>query len=680
MNHDTVCRNIPLIFKVAIPDAPCYQLFDYLAPDRADYSDAIIGCRLQLPFGAGNTSKIGYLIAISQHSDCALDKLKQVTQILDIKPLLAQQDLQFMHWLSRYYHYPLGTVISVAFPSRLRQGAEAVSNSRVRYTRQHNAPCADVPIVCNTAQQAAVDSICAVLAQFNVFLLEGVTGSGKTEVYMQVMQQVLAREQQVLVLVPEISLTPQLETRFRQRFSQGISIAHSRLSPTQRLNAWLAMQQGQHRILLGTRSALFTPLPKVGLIILDEEHDSAFKQQDGLRFSARDAAVVRAKLLNIPIILGSATPSLESLYNVQQQRYHWLQLPERAGDATVPQLQLIDIRNKKMQQGLSQHLLNEINYTLSKQEQVLLFLNRRGFAPTLMCNSCAWVAQCFHCDANLVIHQKQRLLRCHHCEQQQRLVSQCPNCHSNDLTALGLGTERVEQTLTQLFPDKTIVRLDLDSTRRKHALTDYLKQIQDNQVDIILGTQLLAKGHHFPNVTLVALLNVDNGLFSVDFHATEKLAQLIIQVSGRAGRAEKAGKVLLQTRQPEHPVLTSLIQHGYQAFAQHALAERQAADLPPYTYQALFRAQANNEQRPQQFLQAIITLARTYNNEQSLILGPVPAPMARRVGHYRYQLLLQNDNRPALHRLLNKLIADISQLKQANKVRWSLDIDPLDLY
>ncbi|MFZ2727795.1 MAG: primosomal protein N' [Methylococcaceae bacterium] len=676
---DNAQRDKPLIFKVAIPASPCYQLFDYLAPDNNNYDEQWLGCRVVVPFSKGNITKIACLMAIAEQSDYEFEQLKRVSEILDLKPLLSKLDLDFMQWLSRYYHYPLGTVINVAFPSALRQGKAAVINTRTRKSPKPSLSV-DSVIICNSAQQTAVDKVCAGLGQFGVFLLEGVTGSGKTEVYMQIIAQVLARGQQVLVLVPEISLTPQLEARFWQRFKQSISISHSGLSQAQRLNAWLNMQQGISSILLGTRSALFTPLPKAGLIILDEEHDSSFKQQDRLRFSARDAAVVRAKLLSIPIVLGSATPSLESLHNAQQQRYQWLPLPQRAGDASAPQLQLIDIRNKKMQQGLSQPLLEAIKQSLERNEQVIIFLNRRGFAPTLMCHACGWVARCKHCDANLVIHKQEHKLRCHHCERKYRLLSHCPQCQSPQLTPLGLGTQQVEQTLNKLFPNKNIIRLDLDSTQRKNTLENFLKQIQENQVDIILGTQLLAKGHHFPNVTLVALLDVDSGLFSVDFHAPEKLAQLIIQVSGRAGRAEKAGKVLLQTRQPEHPLLLTLIKHGYDVFAQQELKERKEAQLPPYSYQALIRAQANNEALPQEFLETIINLARSFNTQQTLILGPVPAPMTLRIGQYRYQLLLQNDNRPALHSFLNRLIIEISQLKLSYKLRWSLDIDPLDLY
>ena len=539
----------------------------------------------------------------------------------------------------------------------------------------------ETELVLNKSQQQAVDSVCKAFGEFKVFLLEGVTGSGKTEVYMQLMTKVLAQGLQVMVLLPEITLTPQLESRFRQRFSIPIVIFHSKLSDKQRLQSWLAMQTGEAFILLGTRSALFTPFKNIGLLILDEEHDSSFKQQDKLRFSARDVAVMRAKLCAIPILLGSATPSLESLANVERKRYHKLELPQRAGHAKPPELLISDVRNKPMQQGLSVALLAQIKKTLANNEQVLIFLNRRGFAPRLMCYGCGWVARCRQCEANLVIHQQQNQLRCHHCQNQYLLISTCPACQKHELNALGLGTERVEQLLNEIFPDKTIVRLDTETTRFKGRLEYYLTQINQGKVDIILGTQMLAKGHHFPEVTLVALLDVDSRLFSLDFRSLEKLAQLIIQVAGRAGRGNKLGKVILQTRQPEHPLLVSLVKQGYQQFAKNALNERKVAILPPYSYQALLRVNAVDEITSQDFFNALKPLTEKYNHKgRILVLGAVAAPMAKREGLYRFQLLFQSDNRLMLQHFLTQLMPDINQLKEARKVQWSLDVDPIDLY
>jgi primosomal protein N' (replication factor Y) len=730
-----------MIFKVAIA-SPLFQLFDYLPPLGVDINNIQLGCRVVVPFGSGDYKKVAFLVELAETSDWELGKLKRVEKIIDQPSLLSAHDLTLLNWVSRYYHHPIGEVISMAFPVALRNGKAAVIVTEQHYTltelgkqtdsqtlqrapkqqallekfQQHDArlsasqltgwqtiikqlinkqlvqletPCEiskaypskllnNPALVSNPAQQAAIDSVCASLNKFNVFLLEGVTGSGKTEVYLQIIHTVLQQGRQVLVLVPEITLTPQLESRFKQRFAVDIAISHSRLSDKERQTAWLQTQQGQCAILLGTRSALFTPFQNLGLIILDEEHDSSFKQQEnGVRFSARDTAVMRGKLLNIPVLLGSATPSLETLHNVAKQRYQWLHLPERAGDSIPPALWLLDIRNKKMREGLSDILLAEIHATLAKNEQVLLFLNRRGFAPTLMCHACGWIARCQHCTANLVIHKDQALLRCHHCGTEHRLPPHCPDCKAPELTPLGLGTERVEKVLRSLFVDKSILRLDRDSTQRKGVLDDYLEQINQGKVDIILGTQMLAKGHHFPNVTLVALLDVDSGLFSVDFHATEKLAQLIVQVSGRAGREDKRGKVIMQTRQPTHALLTTLIEQGYQQFANSALQERQQADLPPFSYHALLSAEAKDDSIALNFLQQIICLA---DKTPVQLLGPVTAPMSKRAGFYRYQLLLQSPSRADLHSLLDKLIPEIAKLKTGQKIRWSLDVDPVDLY
>jgi primosomal protein N' (replication factor Y) len=733
-----------LIFRVAIA-LPVNQLFDYLAPECVESINFKPGIRLEVPFGSAK--KIAFLVECVQHSDIDIGKLKRVERILDQTPLLSKKDLVLLHWASRYYHHPLGEVLSAAFPVALRQGKSAVVQTEKRYALTESGKALDSELLkrapkqksalekfqahpsslseselsawnenwrssvkqllgrqllelaesefgvhggesiirnnalyCNPDQQSAIAKVCDSLGQFGVFLLEGVTGSGKTEVYMQIIREVLETGQQVLVLLPEITLTPQLEDRFRQRFTVSIAISHSKLTDRQRAGAWLTMQRGECAILLGTRSALFTPLKNPGLIILDEEHDASFKQQEGFRFSARDVAVVRGKLFNIPVLLGSATPALESLHNVDNKRYRLLHLPERAGNAIDPVLQLLDIRNKKMQEGLSEALITEMRRTLAKNEQVLLFLNRRGYAPTLICHGCGWVARCGRCDANLVIHYDEGILRCHHCGHEQRLIRQCPSCKIGELTPLGLGTERVEKVLAQLFADKTIVRLDRDSTQRKGSLENYLQQINQGKVDIVLGTQMLSKGHHFPNVTLVAILDVDSGLFSIDFHAPEKLAQMIVQVSGRAGRADKPGRVIMQTRQPEHPLLTTLIRHGYSRFAQTALVERKAASLPPFSHQALLRVQSPDTEIPKLFLHEVVLLARQHSKGHTQLLGPVVAPMARRGGLYRYQLLFQSSKRPELHALLDVLMPKIEKLKLAKKVRWSLDVDPVDLY
>ncbi|HUL10629.1 MAG TPA: primosomal protein N' [Methylococcaceae bacterium] len=532
----------------------------------------------------------------------------------------------------------------------------------------------------NAAQQAAVADVDQALGTYRAFLLEGVTGSGKTEVYLRLVARVLDRGEQAMILLPEISLTPQLEARFRARFSVPIVVFHSGLNETERCRAWLAVQRGDAPILLGTRSAVFTPMRRPGLIILDEEHDASFKQQEGFRFSARDVAVRRAQQLQIPVLMGSATPSLESLLNVRRRRYRHLRLPERASASCQPTFRLIDIRAQRLREGLSPALIARIGETLARGEQALLFLNRRGFAPTLTCHACGWVAGCRRCDANLVMHARDRRLRCHHCGYEQALLTACPDCRTQDLRPLGLGTERVEQALAETFPKARVARIDRDSMRRKGSLEKVLGDILAGRIDILLGTQMLAKGHHFPDVTLVGILDVDAGLYSTDFRAGERTAQLIVQVAGRAGRESRPGSVVLQTRHPDHPLLRRLILEGYPGFAAAALEERQEAQLPPFTHQALWRAEAGKAEVPMRLLERIRDLAQELNPGAVNVLGPAPAPMPRQAGRHRCQLLFQCSARGPLHKLVEHLLQRLSELPESKRARWSLDIDPADLY
>ncbi|MGZ8216920.1 primosomal protein N' [Methylomagnum sp.] len=532
----------------------------------------------------------------------------------------------------------------------------------------------------NAHQETAVAAVTEALGGYRAFLLEGVTGSGKTEVYLRVAQEVLARGGQTMILLPEISLTPQLEARFRARFAAPVVVYHSALNDNERRRAWLAMQRGEAAILLGTRSAVFTPLRAPGLIVLDEEHDTSFKQHDGFRYSARDVAVMRANLLNIPVLLGSATPSLETLHNARLGRYHWLRLPERAGGAAEPTFRLLDIRGQRLTEGISGRLAADIKETLARGEQALLFVNRRGFAPTLICHACGWVAQCRHCDANLVIHYGEQKLRCHHCGFEQALGRQCGDCKKEELRPLGLGTERIEAVLGELFPAARVARIDRDSTRRKGQLQRLLEDVCAGRIDLLIGTQMLAKGHHFPGVTLVGIVDVDAGLYSTDFRAGERTAQLVMQVAGRAGREERPGTVVLQTRHPEHPLLRRLVGKGYPAFAAATAEEREAALLPPYSHQALWRAEANQPDAPRLFLQGVAELAGRLGVPALLVLGPAPAPLARRAGWHRWQLLLQSEKRGVLHNAIDRLLASIMNLEESRRVRWSIDVDPVDLY
>lgn len=525
-------------------------------------------------------------------------------------------------------------------------------------------------------QQALAFSQLLFQEGFNVWLLEGVTGSGKTEIYLQYIEEVLKKGKQVLVLVPEIGLTPQTVRRFQARFNVEIDVLHSNLNDTQRLNVWERARTGQSAIVIGTRSALFTQFSDLGLIILDEEHDGSFKQQDGWRYHARDLGIVLAQKLNIPILLGSATPSLESVNNVQNGKYHHLVLSKRAGNATALRQFVIDLKHQRIQNGLSEPLLKRMQEHLEKGNQVLLFLNRRGFAPVLLCHECGWIDECHHCEKPYTYHQHQRVLRCHHCGAQKTVPMQCGHCGSTHLVTTGLGTEQLEETLKARFPQYNIARIDRDSTARKGKLEGYLEDIQQGKSQILIGTQMLAKGHHFPNVTLVALVNVDNALFSLDFRAEERLAQLYVQVAGRSGRAEKQGEVVLQTHYPDHPLLTILLEKGYQAFAEETLKLRHNMGLPPFSFQALFKAQCRHSEEAENALSQLASFFYEQKIEGLQVLGPIPAPFSKKAGQYRWQLLLQHASRKQLQAALSRYSPE---LIKSSQVRLILDVDPLDL-
>jgi primosomal protein N' (replication factor Y) len=730
------------VLRIAIP-SPLYSSFDYLPPAGVDVDQLHPGVRLRLPFGRSQT--IGILLEVSRTPQIERHKLKAAMELLDKESLLSQELMALLHWVSDYYHHPIGEAFATAMPVALRQGEAASAKHRSlwritpagrevetdtlakrakrqadllsRLCASHNGLTADklselprnwidamaslvkkgwvemeqIPALeygheqseqgpeLNEAQHNAVERIQDCLGLFSPFLLDGVTGSGKTEIYLRSIDAVLNAGQQALVLVPEITLTPQLVERFKRRFNAPMAVLHSGLNDRERLNAWLLARNGEAAIIIGTRSAIFTPLLNPGIIIVDEEHDPSFKQQSGLRYSARDLAVVRAHRLDIPVILGSATPSLESLLNVEQGRYQHLHLPERAGSAKPPKIELLDVRNQHMEEQLSSPMLQLIQGHLDKGNQVLLFLNRRGFSPTLICHECGWVAHCSRCDTHMTLHLHKRQLRCHHCGSQRPIPQQCPDCGSADLRPLGSGTERIETTLAQHFPKTDISRIDRDSTRNKGSLETILAEINRGDSRILIGTQMLAKGHHFPNVTLVGILDGDQGLFGVDFRAGERMAQLIIQVAGRAGRADKPGHVVIQTHHPDNPMLQLLCQQGYHAYAKAAQSERQLTALPPYCHMALLRAEASQSLPPETFLEQASQLAHRLGTTGIELYGPMPAVMEKRAGKYRYQLLLQAQKRSDLHRLLKPWTAKLQTLPEARKVRWSLDVDPVDL-
>jgi primosomal protein N' (replication factor Y) len=730
--------NEPLL-TIAVP-SPLHRSFDYLPPPATDAAALLPGVRVRVPFGARTT--IGILLEVKAHSSIDPKRLKRALRVLDPSPVLSADVIAMGCWASAYYQYPIGETLSAALPTLLRRGESPaeIDDSGWRLTTEgaHTDPdtlrraprqalvlrqlhlrpeglrraeieatpevlrtlrekgwiesCtltssdARVPAerevghVLNAAQQAAVDAVRESLGGYTAFLLEGVTGSGKTEVYLHIIDTVIAQRRQALILVPEIGLTPQLVDRFRRRFGVPLALLHSGLNDRERLAAWRRAGSGEALIVIGTRSAIFTPLARPGVLVVDEEHDASLKQQDGLRYSARDLAVWRARQLAVPVVLGSATPSLESLYNVARTRYRLLLLPERTGSAGLPSYEILDLRRQPLEHGLSRGMLARIHSHLADGGQVLLFLNRRGYAPTLICHDCGWIAGCARCDARMTVHQAEGQLRCHHCGSQRSIDACCPACGCADLRPLGQGTERVEQALAEHFPEVERLRIDRDTTRRKGQLADLLQQARAGHGRILLGTQMLAKGHHFPDVTLVGILNVDQGLFGIDFRASERMAQLIIQVAGRAGRRDRSGHVVIQTHHPDHPLLQTLVRQGYPAFARAALAEREAARLPPASHIALVRAEAMEASLPADFLEGVRQQIQELGAADVEVWGPVPAGMERRAGRWRAQLLLQSAQRGSLQRVLGNLVRQLEQARAARKVRWSVDVDPADMF
>ena len=528
-------------------------------------------------------------------------------------------------------------------------------------------------------QADAARTIGAALGDYAAFVLHGITGSGKTEVYLHLIARVLAAGRRALVLVPEIGLTPQLLARFRERFDVPLAVLHSALTDHERLSAWRAAFSGEARIVLGTRSAVFAPVPDLGIIVVDEEHDASFKQHEGaLRYSARDLAVVRAHHARVPVLLGSATPALETLQNVAAGRYARLRLERRTAQAQPPRLSLIDLRAHAVQSGIATPAVLAIERHLASDGQALVFLNRRGYAPTLLCTACGWIAPCLECDARLTVHQTSQRLRCHHCGADAPLPRRCPQC-GFAVKPVGQGTERIEEALGTLFPQVKIARLDRDTVRRRADMEAVVARMASGEARILVGTQMVTKGHDFPNVTLVVVLNADQGLFSTDFRAPERLAQTIVQVAGRAGRGTKPGEVLIQTEFPDHPLLTHLLRSGYDGFAQAALQERLAAAWPPFSRLAALRDSARTREAALGFLTEARALARSPPQGVKL-LGPVPAAMAKRAGRYHAQLLIECRERGRLHAFLDEWLPQIGQLKSARAVRWSLDVDPLEMF
>ena len=670
------------IVRVAL-DVPLHRFFDYLAPESEALTAADIGLRVRVPFG--RQSKIGVLVELPESSDFTPAQLKSVETVLRDLPPLPADWFRLCEFCAAYYQAPLGEVMISTLPAGLRR----VDPPKARTARRAaKAPAAQTPPELTAEQQAALDRIAADGGadgdSFRAYLLHGVTGSGKTEVYLRLVERALAVGRQVLLLVPEINLTPQLEARVAARFPDaGLASLHSELTEAARTRNWRAALDGSARIVLGTRLAIFTPLPDLGLIVVDEEHDASFKQQDGMRYSARDVAVFRARERGIPIVLGSATPSLESWANATDTRtparYTLLTLHERAVEnARLPAVQRIDTRLEKLQDGLSGALLRAIGQRLERGEQSLVFLNRRGYAPVLTCTSCGWISHCLRCAANLVLHLADGRLRCHHCGFECRVPRACPTCGNQDIQPFGRGTQRIEVVLAERFPQARILRVDRDSAKSRKQWEALVEKIYAGEADILVGTQMLAKGHDFPKLTLVGALGADSALFAADWRAPERLFAQLMQVAGRAGRAELPGEVLIQTQFPDHPLYAALVRHDYPSFANDQLNEREQAGFPPYTYQAMLRAEAPLMADSLAFLSTARAWPQQSEHGDVMLYDPVPMKLARRANFERAQLLVESPSRRALQIFLAEWGVALDAIKTPSRLRWHLEVDPLE--
>ncbi len=659
------------ILRVAL-DVPLANLFDYAQPEGVE---AEVGDRVVVPFGA--RQRLGVVVERAQDSAYQA-KLKPIAGVRDDAPRLGGEWLALIRFLATYYQRPLGETAIGALPPRLRS-----LKPLPRATRgvQAEGPPAGGRFVAvhtlSAEQQQALGHIRAALGGYKPFLLHGVTGSGKTEIYLHLVAEVLARGAQALVLVPEIGLTPQLEARFRHAFPDArIALMHSALEDTARTAAWLAAARGEAGIVLGTRLAVLAPLPRLALVVVDEEHDTSFKQQEGLRYSGRDAAVMRAKLAGCPVVLGTATPALETWFNCSAGRYERIALEQRAAPGSrLPAVHTIDLRTEPAEHGIAARLAAAIGERLARREQSLIFINRRGYAPVLGCEACGWAAGCARCSARMVLHTADRRLRCHHCGAEEAIPRACPTCGNADLRAVGRGTQRVEETLAAMFPAARLVRIDRDSARRRGALSRTLDGVRRGEADILVGTQLLAKGHDFPDLTLVGVLNADHALLSTDYRAAERLFATLEQVAGRAGRRERPGEVLIQTRYPTHPLFAALARHDYAGFAASQLAERETAGFPPFVAEAVLRAEAKTLATALAFLREAAGLVAV--PQEVRVYDPVPNVITRRADLERAQLLVQSRSRPALQEFLQRWSEQLFQ-QAPRDVRWHLDVDPIE--
>ena len=721
---------------------PLLEKFSYLPPKNSKYPIKQ-GSRVLIPFG--NRTLVGVIWGKRLQGSADKRKHKRIKEVLDAVPLLSSNAMNLAEWSSRYYHYPLGEIITYFFPPSLRKGNEAsfrqskyieitskgefinedlLSNAPVQrklitilkekkeislksltafeispsavtgledkgYIRRFSRELSPYkkleskqqskPHKLNEQQSLAVAAINKGQNKNATFLIDGITGSGKTEVYLQAVQEIVAQGKQALILIPEIGLAPQAEERFRDYFGDRVMSFHSAKNDREKVDAWLGASKGLIDVIIGTRSSVFLPMKDLGIIVVDEEHDLSFKQMDKFRYSARDMALYRAKLEKVPVVLASATPSLETLKNVDEGKYELLKLSQRATGAKLPSFSAIDLRGKVLNEGVSSDLIEAAESELTQGNQVLIFLNRRGYASSLICKTCGWISNCDRCDALMTVHKNPLKLHCHHCESQKNYPEQCISCGSDDFLTYGYGTERIEEFLRKSFPRYKILRIDSDSTRKKDSMDNYLHEIKKGEPMILLGTQLLAKGHHFPNVTLVGILDADSGLFSADFRGSERVAQLMTQVSGRAGRDKKPGRVVLQSYCPDHPQIEEIISGSYEKFAKKLLEDRKASKVPPFAFQAKLYAESPKSLVSRDFIRGLLKKTPLSENLRKDIrmVGPLPALMEKKSGVYRWELSIFSKSRSNLHKSLDILQSKLYDPKTTKQVRWSIDVDPL---
>lgn len=661
------------VINVAV-NYPLYQTFKYSVPNKIGKVN--IGERVLVPFG--KKTIVG--IVVKREKQVNKDKinyiLKPIIDIIDDHPVVNLEIMKICTWASDYYEYPLGQVIFGALPSQLKQGVP-ITNVTI-FENQHKKLTAEkLEINLNNEQNSIFKKILRNTDSFSTSLIHGITGSGKTEVYVKLAQEVIRKKKQVLIIVPEINLTPQTITRFEMYIDENIQSYHSAHTLKEKMTTWLNVKNKKLDIVIGTRSSIFLPFKSLGLIIIDEEHDSSLKQQEKFRYHARDLSIMRAKSLNIPIVIGSATPSFESLHNTLLEKFKKYNLTKRYYKTDLPKITLVDLTKDLPQDGISKFLKENIANTLSKKQQILLYIGRRGFSHALTCLECRWISKCKICESFMTYHKNQKLLKCHHCGNKQSISTNPGKCEKCSLIPVGFGTQRIEDKIKELFPDARVGRIDSDAISSVKKLRDFINRAKNNEVDILIGTQMIVKGHDFPNVSLVGIIDIDSGLFNLDFRGLERTAQLITQVAGRSGRKNEGGHVIIQTRTPKHPLLDILLSKGYEDFAMKNLNDRKKANLPPYTHLCLVRMSSSKKITAFNFLDEIKCL---FSEQKSIFfLGPADAPIPKKNNMYVHQLIVGSKNRTVLRKITQEIRQYITKKKPYN-IKWSIDVDPIDLY